>query len=119
MSAFGPTPPQPAAPESLPPSEDSGILPRYGFRWMLAISTVAALLAFAYRQASGGSAVAQAVIVAAGFLACCFALYGVLYLVAWIPALVGRDRFQDIGQGNPFADGQLPPQILPPPEKPN
>jgi hypothetical protein len=47
----------------------------------------------------------------------CFACFAALFLLAWIPALIGRDRWEDVVKGNPFAEGQLPPQLLPPVER--
>ena len=109
-----------AAPATPPPSVQpplvGRVLPQYSFRTVVIAMTLLALAAFVYRQASLGAAWAEALVVAAAFLLACFALYAVLFLLAWIPALVGRDSWEDVGKGNPFADGQLPPQLLPPSE---
>ena len=102
-------------PSSVQPRLQNRVLPQYSFRTVVIAMTLLALAAFAYRQASLGAGWATALVAATAFLLGCFALYAVLFLLAWIPALVGWDRWEDVGKGNPFAEGQLPPQLLPPP----
>lgn len=103
-------------PSSVQPRLRGSVLPQYSFRTVVVAMTLLALAAFVYRQASLGAAWAEALVVAAVFLLACFALYASLFLLAWIPALIGWDRWEDVGKGNPFAEGQLPPQLLPPSE---
>lgn len=114
MSHPEPSPIATEPPPSVLPQDSGGLLPQYSFRTAVALMTLLALAAFIYRQAARGAAWAEALVVAGAFLLGCFALYGLLFLLAWIPALIGRDRWADVGKGNPFADGQLPPQLLPP-----
>ncbi|WP_146602079.1 hypothetical protein [Novipirellula aureliae] len=71
------------------------------------------------RSAGDGGAVAFAMVVAVLFPAACFVLFCVLFLFAWaISSLWYRHGTPDTLKGSPFADGQLPPQILPPRETP-
>jgi len=105
------------APASVPPRVAPRLLPQYSFRTVVIGVSGLALLAFTYRQASQGNAWAEALIFAVAVLLACFVCFGVLFLIAWIPALIGSDKWEDVGQGNPFADGQLPPQVLPPIDK--
>lgn len=103
-----------AAPESVLPPERGGLLPQYSFRTVVILMTAVVFAAFAFRQAWLGEVWAQAFAVISGFLVACFTLYAILYLIAWIPARLGRDDDWEVMHGNPFADGQLPPQLLPP-----
>lgn len=111
-------PPMPdPAPASVPPRAPTRVLPQYSFRTAAATVTLLALAAFVYRQAARGNTLAEAIVFAAAVILACFACYAVLFLIAWIPALIGRDTWEDVGRGSPFAAGQLPPQVLPPAEK--
>jgi hypothetical protein len=106
----------PISTPSVQPRLQGRVLPQYSFRTVVIGMTLLALAAFIYRQASLGAVWAGAFVAAAAFLLGCFALYALLFLLAWIPALIGKDQWEDVGKGNPFADGQLPPQLLPPSE---
>jgi hypothetical protein len=99
---------------SVSEKEISRVLPRMSFRLMLTVVTIAAGIAFTFRQASAGSSLAAAIIYSLLAVALSFALFAVLFLIAWIPAVIGKDRFEDVNRGNPFSNDQLPPQVLPP-----
>jgi hypothetical protein len=101
---------------SVLPLERSRVLPRVSFRMMLSIVTLAAVVAFTLRLAWLDSPLALAIIYSLTTLAICFALFAILFLIAWIPAVIGRDQLQDVQHGSPFAVDQLPPQLLPPRE---
>jgi len=113
-AAESPEAPADQPPPSVLPRLQDRVLPQYSFRTVVIGMTLLAVAAFVYRQSTLGAAWAMAVVVAASFVIGCFALYAVLFLLAWIPALIGWDRYEDVGKGNPFAEGQLPPQLLPP-----
>jgi len=104
-------------PSSVQPRLRSRVLPQYSFRTVMIGTTVLALAAFVYRQSIFGAVWAQALVFASAVILCCFIGFGLLFLIAWIPALIGRDSWEDVSKGNPFADGQLPPQLLPPTER--
>lgn len=105
----------PVAPTaSVSEKEISRVLPRLSFRLMLIVVTLTAAVAFTFRQASAGSSLAAAIIYSLLAVSLSFALFAVLFLIAWIPAVIGRDRFEDVNLGNPFSIDQLPPQVLPP-----
>lgn len=112
--------PEPAAwPPDEPPAAASGpaesrLLPQYSFRTMAVGLTTLALAAFTYRQSSRGSIWAEALVFATATIGICFFAYAVLFLIAWLPALLVREPAEDIGLGNPFTEAQLPPQVLPP-----
>ncbi|MGI9474191.1 MAG: hypothetical protein ACR2NZ_21805 [Rubripirellula sp.] len=102
---------------SVEPVLKSRLLPRVSFRFMLLMTTLAAVIAAVAKVAGEGDAFAYAVIVGVSFLGACFALFALLFLLTWsVSSLWYRDSF-DTHLGNPFADGQLPPQILPPREQ--
>jgi len=101
-------------PASVQPRTRSSLLPQYSFRTVFIGITLLALAAFAYRQATLGAVWAEALTFAASVLVALFSAFAILFLIAWIPALIGRDRWEDVSKGNPFANGQLPPQVLPP-----
>ena len=92
------------------------MLPRLSFRFLLTAVTLGACVAFTIRLALAGSPIAVAVMYSLTTLAICFALFAILFLIAWIPAVIGRDRLEDVHLGNPFSIDQLPPQVLPPRE---
>lgn len=106
-----------AAAPSVTPSvmqiEPSRALPRLSFRFLLTAVTLAAVSAFTLRLALAGSSLAIAIIYSLATLVICFALFAALFVIAWIPAVVGRDPLDDIHLGNPFSLDQLPPQVLP------
>lgn len=97
---------------------ESGLLPQYSFRTMAIGLTTLALAAFTYRQSTRGSIWAEALVFAAGTIVVCFIAYAALFLLAWVPALLARNPEEEFAPdnpfGNPFADGQLPPQVVPP-----
>lgn len=104
-------------PASVQPRLQSRLLPQYSFRAVVIGMTLLAVAAFVFRQSMFGAVWAKALVFASAVILCCFVAFVVLFLVAWIPALIGRDSWQDVSKGNPFADGQLPPQLLPPGER--
>ena len=99
---------------SVEPAQRGRLLPRISFRAALSVVTLCAVIAWCVRQAAAGEVIAGAVVAMLGCVAICFALYIAMFVFAWVPAYLGRDRWADVQRGNPFADGQLPPQILPP-----
>jgi hypothetical protein len=99
---------------SVTPIQRSRFLPQLSFRVLLGVVTVAAVLALVGRAAVFGSPFAVAVLFALGTIASIFIVFAVLFLIAWIPAVIGRDPYEDVHMGNPFSADQLPPQVLPP-----
>lgn len=92
-------------------------MPRVSFRLVLALMTLSALIAAIARAAGSGHAIAWAAMVAAGFFLVCFLAFVSLFLFCWLISLLWYDGQPEAGQGSPFAEGQLPPQILPPREQ--
>ncbi len=114
MSSDQVTDPQTSRPAAVDPEIASRLLPQVSFRLILAVVTLAALAALAGRRAGLGGAFAGAVLAVMAALLATFSGFAVLFLIAWVPAVLGRDRWSEVGKGNPFAEGQLPPQLLPP-----
>ena len=83
---------------------------------MLTLVTLAAGVAFTLRLAWAGSPLASAIIYSLTTLAACFSLFAALFVIAWIPAVIGRDQMEDVQLGSPFSLDPLPPQVLPPRE---
>jgi hypothetical protein len=79
--------------------------------------TLSAVIAAVGRAAGGGYAIASAALVAGGFVVVCFLLFIGLFLFCWVISLLWYEGEPEAGRGSPFADGQLPPQILPPREQ--
>lgn len=102
---------------SVEPVLRSRLLPRVSFRLVLALTTLSAVLAAVAKAAGGGVAAAWAAVVAAGFLAVSLLMFVALFLFCWAISSLWYDGQTDAGHGSPFADGQLPPQILPPREQ--
>lgn len=101
---------------SVEPVVRSRLLPRVSFRLLFALTTLAAVLAAVARAAGSGAAAAKAVMVGLGFLVACFLVFTLLFLISWCVSSLRVEPDDDAMQGSPFADGQLPPQILPPRE---
>ena len=95
----------------------SRMLPRISSRVFFMLTALAALIAAVARAAGSGGAVAFALIVGLGFAAACFALFALLFLIAWGISSLRAPEDPDALEGSPFAEGQLPPQILPPREQ--
>jgi len=104
-------------PLSVQPVLPSRLLPRVSFRFMLVLTFLTALFYAVARAAGDGGAVAFAIVAAVLFPAACFAVFCILFLFTWaISSLWYRDDSAEALKGSPFAEGQLPPQILPPRE---
>ncbi|TWT76312.1 hypothetical protein CA13_68050 [Planctomycetes bacterium CA13] len=105
------------APASVQPVLRSRMLPRISFRFVFVLTTFAAIIYAIARSAGSGVALAKAVIVALAVPAICFGLFVILFLLSWaVSAIWYEANTEDTLQGSPFAEGQLPPQILPPRE---
>ena len=102
---------------SVEPVVVSRLLPKVSFRFLFALTTIAALIAAVARAAGKGGALANATIVAFIFIVLCFLLFAILFLVSWAVSSLWSEGETDMLDGSPFADGQLPPQILPPREQ--
>ena len=94
----------------------SRLLPRISFRLLFALTALAALVAALARAAGEGGPLARALLLAVGFLIFCFTLFAVLFLVGWAIACLTVRAKDTAPPGSPFAEDQLPPQMLPPRE---
>ena len=92
----------------------SQLLPKVSFRLSLAVTALAAVIAAVGRAAGEGGALATAAVLSLVFPLACFALMAILFLISWCVSTLWYEYDDDALKGNPFADGQLPPQILPP-----
>jgi hypothetical protein len=92
-------------------------MPRVSFRLLFALTTLAAVIAAIARMAGEGGALANAAMISLGFVMACFLLFMLLFLISWSVSSLWYDREPDVVEGSPFAEGQLPPQILPPREQ--
>jgi len=99
---------------SVSEKETSRVLPRVSFRLMMTIVTAVAALAMGIRLALLGSPLAMGMVYAFATLLLTLAVFAALFLIAWVPAVLGRDELEDIHLGSPFSIDQLPPQVLPP-----
>ena len=102
---------------SVEPVLRSRLLPRISFRLVLALMTLSAIVAAVGKAAGGGGATAWGILVALGFVAISFLLFVALFLFCWSISTLWYDGESDMVHGSPFADGQLPPQIVPPREQ--
>jgi uncharacterized membrane protein len=76
--------------------------------------TSAVGLAWLARLSFQGSQLATSVLVPVAVVAIFFGVSFFLFVLAWVPAIILRNKNEDLREGNPFAADQLPPQILPP-----
>jgi hypothetical protein len=102
---------------SVEPVVRSRLLPKVSFRVLFALTALAAIIAAVARLAGEGGELAYAAMVGLGFIAACFSLFAFLFFVSWAISSLWYQGEPDALEGNPFAEGQLPPQILPPREQ--
>jgi hypothetical protein len=102
---------------SVEPVLRSRLLPRISFRLVLALMTFSAVIAAVAKAAGGGAAAAWAALVGLGFLVVCFLLFVALFFLLWMISSLWYEGGSETPKGSPFAEGQLPPQILPPREQ--
>ena len=101
---------------SVEPVLRSRLLPRISFRFMLVMMTLVAVIAAVGRLAGQGDALASGLLMGVGFLMACFGMFILLFLVTWTISSLWYRKESDLQHGSPFAEGQLPPQIIPPRE---
>lgn len=92
----------------------SRMLPQVSFRLLLGVTALVAILSTLGRIAGDGGAVARAVLLGLGLLVAVMMLGAVLFLFSWVVATFTLVESEPEKRENPFADGQLPPQTLPP-----
>ncbi len=102
---------------SVEPVVVSRLLPKISSRFLFALTTLAAVIAAVARAAGEGGALANAAITGVIFIAGCFALFAILFFFSWAISSLWYEGEPDTLEGSPFAEGQLPPQILPPREQ--
>lgn len=102
---------------SVEPVLQSRLLPKVSFRFVMAVTAVFAVLGAVGRVAGEGGALALATLCGLAFPLICFALFGILFLISWGVSGLWYEADDDALKGSPFADGQLPPQLLPPREQ--
>lgn len=94
------------------------MLPRFSFRFLFAITFACALIGAVVQAAYGGFVIAISLVVLLGSVLSFFVVGILSFLVLWVIAGL-RPRNHVAEPGSPFADGQLPPQILPPTDPSN
>ncbi len=99
---------------SVEPIQESRLLPQISSRSLFLATAVVAVLAAVARASGNGGIVAAGAVVAMLFLASCLVVFVFLFLFAWTISVISPGQTEDVVQGNPFSQGQLPPQILPP-----
>jgi hypothetical protein len=92
-------------------------MPKVSFRLLFALTTLAAIISAVARAAGQGGALANAAMVSLGFLGAVFLLFVLLFLISVAVSSTWYEGDSDALDGSPFAEGQLPPQILPPREQ--
>jgi uncharacterized Tic20 family protein len=99
---------------SVEPVLKSRFLPRFSFRFLFLLTFICALVGAILQSAGAGYAVAISAVVSLSYFLVFFALCILLFLVLWSLSFLQRDKADEQNAGSPFAEGQLPPQILPP-----
>ena len=99
---------------SVEPLLNSRVLPRFSFRFLFVVTLAFALLGATIQAALAGYIIAVSILVFLGFLLSFFVVGFLLFLVLWGLAVLRPHNDSQDTSGSPFADGQLPPQILPP-----
>ncbi len=106
----------PSNPPATQPILKSRMLPRISLGFFFALTTLGALVAAIARAADQGAALAIAALSSLAFVVTCFAFLAILFFICRLIAYVKGDSISQTSKGSPFAEGQLPPQILPPRE---
>lgn len=101
---------------SVEPVLRSRLLPRISFRVLLLLTAAAAVVASLARAADEGGALAAAIVIVVGFILASFAMFVAMFLICWAVSWFWYRPDSGSLRGSPFAEGQLPPQILPPRE---
>ena len=84
---------------------------------MFVVTFAAAVLAAIGQSAGEGGAIAAGVIVSVAFIVICFLVFAALFGISWCVSQIWYQATEESIEGNPFAEGQLPPQIIPPREQ--
>jgi hypothetical protein len=92
----------------------SRMLPQLSFRLLLGLTAGVAFLSMLGRFAGDGGAIARSVLFTLGVLFAVMMLGAVLFLFSWVVATFALVADEPASRQSPFADGQLPPQALPP-----
>ncbi len=101
---------------SVEPVVRSRLLPQVSFKFALGVTALVAVFASLARVAGEGGALAMSLVAFAGYLAITFVGFAALFLISWAISSLWYEADDESLKGSPFADGQLPPQILPPRE---
>jgi hypothetical protein len=101
------------------------LIPQYSLRWMLAVTSVLAVVFLIFAQAVRGSSWAVGVSLALVVLAGTMLVHGLLFFLVWVFALIGQRRQQrrqaskrpagNQGADSPFASplaSQAPPTTV-------
>ncbi|MAI32567.1 MAG: hypothetical protein L7W43_16280 [Rubripirellula sp.] len=96
----------------------SRLLPRFTFRFLFLVTFAGAVLGALVEAAFTGYTIAISLLVLLGSGLSFFVVGFLLFLVQWVMAGL-QPRRDLVEAGSPFADGQLPPQILPPTDPSN
>ncbi len=97
----------------------SRLLPRISFRFLLLLTAVAAILATLARLAGDGGAFARAILFGIAVPLSVLGVGGILFLFSWTAASLTLETNELPPRDSPFAEGQLPPQTLPPRDRPS
>ena len=90
------------------------LIPRYSISWILGLTAACAVFAFVVSLGFEGSIIAMAVTGAAVLMLFCFALFAVVFLLAYGLAGLLRAVRPQPQDKTPFAEpGELPPQPVP------
>jgi hypothetical protein len=101
-----------------PTPSSSRLLPQFSFRglaWTIAISAV---VAFTLRNAYLGAGWARALLYPLGVGIALAIAFAMLFLIAWLPANLVRSVYRQQQLPLNRSEDELPPQILPPPNRP-
>ncbi len=92
----------------------SRMLPQVSFRLLLGITALVAVLSTLGRFAGDGGAIARAVLLAFGVIVAVMLVGAFFFLFSWVVATFALVANEPEKRPSPFAEGQLPPQALPP-----
>ena len=95
-------------------TDTQGFFPVFSLRLFFIVFTLATFFAWVIRQAIIGQLWAQALVATGTAVVLLFVIYAIIFLCIWVPAIFGSPATAEVATGDPFADGQLPPQVVRP-----
>lgn len=94
------------------------LIPRFSLRQLLLITTASAVFCYVLAMATRGQTWAIVISTAVSSVLLALIVHAVLFVIAWLLALMGSMFTKQHVPASPFANAAPPPQLITPPEDP-